>query len=273
MASVRSASRSASVSPTQTTGNRPAASATPAFAATSASLSPYSVRRSEWPTQHEAAANVGEHVRRHLAGEGPLLRPGATLAAETYRSVPDGRARVGDVDERRTHADIDRRQSARTLAHSATSARASSREPFIFQLPATNGRRMPMSPVPVRHSVQSGKKVRKRTGDGPAGSTRSLPLLLESPVAHQTLVAPALERFDVQRDEHLELLDERGLERLGHRIGIAMRPAERLGDDPIDQAPSSWSRSDVMPIAWAASGARSALFHRIEAHPSGEITE
>ncbi|CNU54322.1 Uncharacterised protein [Salmonella enterica subsp. enterica serovar Bovismorbificans] len=36
---------------------------------------------------------------------------------------------------------------------------------------------------------------------------------------------------------------------------------------------SSFRRGAMMPIASAANGALSALFHKIEAQPSGEITE
>ena len=48
-AKVVPASRSASVSPMQTTGTSPAATAASALANTSASCSPWSARRSEWP--------------------------------------------------------------------------------------------------------------------------------------------------------------------------------------------------------------------------------
>ncbi len=48
-ASMRPASRSSSVSPTQTITLRPASSACFVFVATSADDSPWFVRRSEWP--------------------------------------------------------------------------------------------------------------------------------------------------------------------------------------------------------------------------------
>ena len=38
-------------------------------------------------------------------------------------------------------------------------------------------------------------------------------------------------------------------------------------------SPKAFSRPEVMPSVSAASGALSALFHRIDAQPSGEITE
>jgi hypothetical protein len=59
---------------------------------------------------------------------------------------------------------------------------------------------------------------------------------------------------------------------LRNRAMVTVRPSDRFVDDLVDQ-PSDFSRCAVMPIVSAASPARSALFHRIEAQPSGEITE
>jgi hypothetical protein len=59
------ASRSASVSPTQTIGTRPCLSAAAAFCATSRSLSPCSARRSEWPTmtwQQPNSASIAAEI-------------------------------------------------------------------------------------------------------------------------------------------------------------------------------------------------------------------
>ena len=50
MSTVRPASRWASVSPTHTIGVMPAASAALVLSATTASVSPWYWRRSEWPT-------------------------------------------------------------------------------------------------------------------------------------------------------------------------------------------------------------------------------
>ena len=51
-----------------------------------------------------------------------------------------------------------------------------------------------------------------------------------------------------------------------------MGAAERLGHDPVDDAERLQVRA-VIRIASAASAALSAVRHRIEAQPSGEITE
>jgi len=51
-----------------------------------------------------------------------------------------------------------------------------------------------------------------------------------------------------------------------------VRTAERFPEDLVDETELVETLA-VMPIASAATSFLSALFHRIEAQPSGEITE
>jgi hypothetical protein len=66
---------------------------------------------------------------------------------------------------------------------------------------------------------------------------------------------------------------QRLLQGLRHGPMIAMGAAQGFADDPVHQAERLQPAVAVMPIVSAASGAFSALFQRIEAQPSGEITE
>ena len=79
--------------------------------------------------------------------------------------------------------------------------------------------------------------------------------------------------FDGLGGEVRERTAERRLEVGRHDLRVAVRAAEGLGQHLVDEPRSRSSRSAVMPIASAASSFLSALFHRIEAQPSGEITE
>ncbi len=90
-ASVAPASRSASVSPTQTIGVKPAASAASALFATVASVSPYSVRRSEWPTIATRLPNSATIA----AATSPVNAPetcSLTVCAPQSSSEPDSAA-------------------------------------------------------------------------------------------------------------------------------------------------------------------------------------
>jgi hypothetical protein len=72
--------------------------------------------------------------------------------------------------------------------------------------------------------------------DKPTAS-RFLPLgrFLELAISHQALEAALDELFRLLLLELLERLGERFLERLGGRLRVAVRAAERLGNDLVDE--------------------------------------
>ena len=112
------------------------ASAALALSATSASVSPWYWRRSEWPTMRVAHAEFLQHGGRHLAGVGALLvratRPARRAPAPSRHAasaLAPGKARA----RRRRLAAGARRMPAITAR---TSASLAAMLPFIFQLPA-----------------------------------------------------------------------------------------------------------------------------------------
>ncbi len=137
--SVRPASRSASVSPMQTMAVRPPARIASALARTAASVSPWSARRSEWPTitwVAPASASIATEMSPVWAPEAaawqscPPTPMWAARAAMRERSVAGGQ----------------RTMSTAGAGWAATRASTSARcavVPFIFQLPAASFLRMP----------------------------------------------------------------------------------------------------------------------------------
>ena len=119
--------------------------------------------------QHEGAARVGEHARRHLAGVRTVV-PGArtVLAAEKDRNAGDRRTRVREVNEGRTYTDVDPRQPARPLAHPGDE------RPRVLagavHLPVSGNERTthPVSPATTARvpAGSLGKKTRKGNGRG-----------------------------------------------------------------------------------------------------------
>ena len=114
-----------------------------ALARTSASVSPWSVRRSEWPTITAAGAGVGEHLGRDVAGVGAGgLARGSPGRRPRSRDPPTPRR--GERDQRRGRADqqVDvAGEVARAVDDAPSAPRPKRASPFIFQLPATSGRR------------------------------------------------------------------------------------------------------------------------------------
>ena len=110
--------------------------------ARSASVSPWSVRRSEWPTITMRGAGILQHLGRNVAGMRARFLPVAILAAAL-----DRRARQ-DFVTRATAAWPARKCSASVSASRppmkpwpiASSSSSDALVPFIFQLPATSGR-------------------------------------------------------------------------------------------------------------------------------------
>ena len=99
----------ASVSPTQTIGVTPCASAALALSATSWSVSPWSCAALGVADDHVATAELGQHRGRHLAGVGALRR------APSSPARPSASVAAGAGDR-------DLRQVRRTGTHTATSA-------------------------------------------------------------------------------------------------------------------------------------------------------
>src|SRR6266571_3956255 len=94
---------------------------------------------------------------------------------------------------------------------------------------------------------------------------------LEFPIAHQALETLLDEFLGTLVGETAQGVGERLLQALGH--GGAHRDPPRGSLTILSIKPRVFRRLAVMPSVSAASGALSALFHRIEAQPSGEITE
>ena len=137
------------VSPTQTMGIRPWASAALIFLLTPSSVSPKYWRRSR-VADDDVAGQPLQHGGRHLAGEGAALGPVHVLRADADLRTPifapasasatagrhtnGGQTTVSHLAIRREHG-----RSART------NSTASAGVLFIFQLPARMGLRMRMN--------------------------------------------------------------------------------------------------------------------------------
>ena len=141
--SVSPARRSPAVSPTHTMAVRPARCAASALALTSRSRSPWSARRSEWPTI-TAVAPASFSISAEMSPVwAPLGRGMAVLAADQQARAGASRGQRGDQRRRRADHGVDAaaqsppRPAGRARARASPSAAAS---PFIFQLPATSGR-------------------------------------------------------------------------------------------------------------------------------------
>ena len=102
----RPARRSASVSPTQMMVRRPALSAAPALARTSASVSCWSARRSLWPTMTQPGARLLQHADRDAAGMGAAVMSVAVLRADHDRAAGPGPG-CREQGEGRTDGDVD----------------------------------------------------------------------------------------------------------------------------------------------------------------------
>ena len=139
---VRPASRSASVSPMQTTGSRPVRHAASALARTMASVSPQSVRRSECPTMiwlAPASLSISAEmspVWAPLAAAWQFWPPTRTPLPFTALAMPISSVAGGQIRTSRSVQPACFTPSATPPA----SARASAARPFIFQLPAISGR-------------------------------------------------------------------------------------------------------------------------------------
>ena len=103
--SVWPASRSASVSPTQTIGVRPWASARLALSATSWSDLAVVGAALRMADDHVAAAEFGQHRRRHLAGVGAAVVRRAILRAPGDAAALQRQRDIGQI--RKRHADRD----------------------------------------------------------------------------------------------------------------------------------------------------------------------
>ena len=142
------ASRSASVSPTQTIGVRPVRqrrgrpSRPPA-----ASVSPCSGAPLRMADDDVAAAELREHRRRHLAGEGAAARGWSSPARPSAIGAALQQPSATCAEVGRRHADGDARPDTVPRSRSAaSSASLAARLPFIFQLPATRPAR-PLAPA------------------------------------------------------------------------------------------------------------------------------
>src|SRR6185503_8794388 len=156
-ASVASASRSASVSPTQTMGTRPAPSAATRRLFTVSLVSPKYWRRSEWPTityTQPASFNMLTETSPVNAPFGsqctfcaPSLMVLPAISLPTTSSAVKGGART-----------ISRPRSWPTLrARDADRGCASLRVPCIFQLPAMRGMRL--MPCSLSERGDPGKRL------------------------------------------------------------------------------------------------------------------
>ena len=111
--SVSSASRCASLSPTQRIGSRPASRAAGTLRASASSVSPKYCRRSEWPSTTALDAQLDQHRRGDLAGEGS-----ARLLVHVLGGDPDGgpsQASDGRAERGEGRADDDVGVHAREL--------------------------------------------------------------------------------------------------------------------------------------------------------------
>ena len=125
---------------------------------------------------------------------------------------------------------------------------------------------------------QGGRIAPAAEGDGDARRAgaavpaSALGRVAEAAVGLQPLVAALHQLAHRQVADLAEGVVQRPLQERGHLLDVAMRAADRLVDDLVDQA------ERLQPVRRDAEllggvGARSAVFQRMEAQPSGEITE
>ena len=140
-ASVCPASRSASVSPTQTIGVRPMGQRHLGLVGDQLVALAVEARRSEWPTMHVAAAELGQHRRRRPRRCRRPTRAPSSPARPRRCHCPaaTARRRRGTGTARRRPP---RRPTARPAFSAASSSALAARVPFIFQLPTTSLRRV-----------------------------------------------------------------------------------------------------------------------------------
>ena len=142
-ASVCPASRSACVSPMHTMATSPARQAASALAITTASVSPWSVRRSEWPTM----TCVAPASLSISAAMSPVCAPfwaawqscPPTLSGVLPRPTASA-ARVSSVAGTQIRPSVSASSPPMKPRPMVSSSARLSPVPFIFQLPATSGR-------------------------------------------------------------------------------------------------------------------------------------
>src|SRR5262245_36646844 len=141
-ASVRPSSRSASCSPTQTTGRSPCRCAAATFLCTRSSVSPNNARRSEWP-RIDMRTPISASMRGEISPvNGPLSSQWwfcapRTIRVPAIRSATARRHVNGGATATSTSS-----PAGSASAICSTSATAKTSVMFIFQLPTTRGRRM-----------------------------------------------------------------------------------------------------------------------------------
>src|SRR5690606_21595503 len=195
--SVVPASRWASVSPRQITATRPAAWAASALARTTASVSPWSARRSEWPRMTwlaPASFSMAAAMSPVWAPEASgwqswpptITGPPFAFHAIWAMSVAGGQIRTSD------------RGAGWALASASTSARLAA-SPFIFQLPAASFRRIRSSLRSSRATPRGRDRRRGRGRQGRQGAAASRAWRsVSAPGGHRSS-APTLRRRCARR--------------------------------------------------------------------------
>ena len=164
--------------------------------------------------QHAVHAQVEQHGRRDLAGEGALRRLVHVLGVDAQLRSRRSRHRLGQRRERHAHGHLDARPAAAPPA-SATNGPVSLAVLCIFQFPATNGRRALTPAIPPARPRRAAACPR------PARARRRPPV--------ETWVMPIGHAGHVDGRHRVAAADHRDGARAGHRVGHRQRArGERL---------------------------------------------
>ena len=141
MSSVAPISRSARVSPMQTIATSPARHAASALASTMPSVSPWSVRRSEWPTmtcEAPASFSISAEMSPVCAPLSCQWQSWPPLLTGVRDRISD--ARDSSVAGTQSSASVSASRPLMKPCPIDISSFSEALVPFIFQLPATSGR-------------------------------------------------------------------------------------------------------------------------------------
>ena len=176
-------------------------------------------------------------------------------------------------DARRAHRAAPSNRGRRTARRRRASARRARRAPRDRVEQRVRGRRAaPARRRRIRHSDRRRGAARRApaTAGRPAASAGGD--LLELAIRQDLVLARLEQRVERLLLQRAQRFGQRLLERHHHRGGVAMGAARRLVDDLVDQAELLQARRRDAE-RFGGFGRLSADFHRIDAQPSGEITE
>ena len=170
--------------------------------------------------------------------------------------------RAARIESRPPDSDRDARRARRRGADGVRQAASASRD--------GGADRVVRSRAAPRHAQASRDAARRRGAAARGSAGRDF---LELAVAEDLVLALLEQRVDRLLLQLAQRLGQRLLQRDHHRRVVAVRAAQRLGDDLVDEAELLQPRrGDAEGLGGLRRRCRRD-FHRIDAQPSGEITE